>query len=53
MEFPACAAVSVQVPFATMVSVAPDTVHTPVVDEVMVTDKLEVADADSDTVEPE
>ena len=43
----------VQVPTETIVSVVPDTVHTDVVDDVIVTARVEVADADKETVEPE
>ena len=49
--FPSSAAVNVQVPDATIVTVVPDTVHTAVVEEVTVGESPDVADTDTVNVD--
>jgi hypothetical protein len=51
LVFPSSAAVNVQVPEVTIVTVVPETVHTAVVDEVTVGVSPELADTDRPNVE--
>ena len=50
LPLPGCAAESVQLPADTMVTVAPDTVHTPVVVELYVMEPRPVASVEAEAV---